>query len=442
MLNIEFNTKIIELLKTLPPSHESSKAIRLEKIKMIENELDKMETIRDEKLNELNQSIAEKSYCLVKSQDGKIKILDPDLAYSATYQERFKEFMQRSNDKKAAIDALLQFMSQLSELPEIMKLMQSKFSLIDIGAGDGVAISPVLKFFNKYGKVHYTAVEREKNFYPKLKENIELAEVEYQLYMEDFRKIEEKLINIKSNINVFMHLYSTTPPDELIAKSNSYLNVNGISTFVHNTSDTSMVTFRREFNDTFKQLTGSAKDLLKLADKDITEVIQGAVNVSNANSITTTYESILNFPTLSKGDWEQLKKIKQADYTNKYNEYSPELLAAKHLIDFILSDKLEAFSSSVRNLILDSLKEFLEKNKYQLVSYCKIQIVLSVSHTPEFLLQFNALKSKIENNESKENILPIQANMAGLSLFKPSPNLVAPEVSQEQCSQSQILVNL
>lgn len=302
--------------------------------------------------------------------------------------------MQTTNDKLKCLEALESFINSLSQLDVFAELIEKTgINLLDIGAGDGSVAVPVLKILNRAGKAKYIGVERDNKFVPQIEEKFKSAAISCKVYPNDFRKIIDLLSKEQASIALASHLYTTTKMTEFLPMIFNLLNENGVIILVHNTAKSDVIKFRSLLDN-----------LLKLDDQDYTKAITSTISQSNLVSITTTCESCFNFPKLIEEEWLTLKQIKQADYNNEYSNFSEKLSAAKNLIDFVISDKLEAFNENERNLILDKFKAFLIDNNYQFKSTCKIQVALSPKHTLECEKQFLQLKHKIEYlNEQPSN---------------------------------------
>jgi len=195
---------------------------------------------------------------------------------------------------------------------------------------------------------------------------------------------------------------------------------NGVIILAHDTNVSDAIKFRAKFGN-----------ILRLGSRDCTEEIASAFNQATLNSIATNYESCLKFPALTEEDWQKLKQIKQADYTNDYSTFSNEFQTVKNLIDFVISDKLEAFSNIERNQIIDKFRDYLIENNYQLKSTCKIQVALSPRHTLECENQFLQLKEKIECQNSIKVTTPLSLSYSG-TLYSNKQNTVTTQTQEEK----------
>lgn len=379
----------LEILKKLPASINSiDKKYRRNQVENIQSMINQglLAKFIEENLKQLNSELSTKNYQLSQDSQGNFMLLDRDIAHEISYSERFKYYTDNSSDKSKCVQALTQFTDELCQLDFISNLISEGVTVLDIGAGNGYVGTQVAKILNKAGKAHYVGVERTTQFVYNIENHLKTEKIPFTIYAQDFRKILELLSTKSTNIALASHLYTTTPMIEFLPMVFNILNENGVLILVHDTTKADAVKFRSLFGN-----------LCRLGGQDNTIEIDNAFNQSGLDSITTTYTSSLIFPNLSEHDWQSLKKIKQADYDNQYPDFSPELHAAKNLIDFVISDKLEAFNEVERNQILDQMKDFLSKHNNQFESTCKIQVALSPKHTNEFKKQFLQLKEKIEN---------------------------------------------
>lgn len=341
-----------------------------------------------EVVDELNINLQSKNCLLTKDASGRWVLLDRENTFEKSYESRFKHFLESSNDKIKCIEALAHLMKLLVDIDTTTdedgkKLIQ----LLDIGAGDGTPGLSLLSQFKSTINTKYIAVERDKHFVPLIKDKFQAAQIPHEVYGEDFRKILDTLSKTKSTIALASHLYTTTPMHEFFNMVFDLLHENGTLIMAHDSNASDAITFRCQFNG-----------LLKAGNRDCTQDIAAALEKDELRAITIPYESTLSFPRVSEEEWAQLNQIKQADYTNTYAEvYSPNLLKLKALIEFVISDKLEAFSTSERSSILEKMKSTLEEKDYQFTSICQIQVALSPKNTLRHLSRFLVLKESIEN---------------------------------------------
>lgn len=389
--------KLKIILNELPPSINAiDKELRRNHNKDVQLFLDQIIAgeLNDEDIKQMNAELNKQNYLLTKDLKGKWTLRDRSNAHESTYAARFKYYLENSNEKIKCIESLEEFTESLCQLDTFADLVdKTGVSLLDIGAGDGRVAAPMAKILNRSHKAKYIGIERDSKFIQQIEDKFESAAIPFVTYAQDFRKILQLLLKEQASIALASHLYTTTKMTEFLEMVFDILNENGVIILVHDTGDSDAVKFRSIF-----------PKILQFSNNDYTKEIDNAFQQTHLNCITTTFESSLKFPELIDEDWEILKQIKQADYDNEYTFYSDKLRTTKNLIDFIISDKLEAFNDIERNEILDRMKDFLIQNNYQFKSLCKIQVALSPKHTLECEKQFLQLKEKIErpskNNEN------------------------------------------
>lgn len=381
--------RISLLVEQLPPSiNEIDKEQRKAQTKQIQKVLEEKaaEALTDKDLEPLNGVLRDKFYTISKNHHGKLVLFDRDNAFETTYAARFNYFLQSSNDKEQCTAVLVNFISSLYGYNTYAELIHGGVSLLDVGAGDGVVGHAVAEVLNQSGKARYIAVERDGKFEDPIKAKFNASSIPYSVYIKDFREILEPLSKENSFIILASHLYTTTPMPQFFKMMFDLLKENGMVVLAHDSMTSDAMNLRHKFGT-----------LLKVSQRDCTkEIAQELSQQEYLYSITTTYESSLTFPELSEEDWAHLLTIKQADYTNEYAAFSEALLRAKNLIDFVISDKLEAFNQEQRTEILNHIRGFLAANRNQFKSTCAIQVVLSPHHTLECQQQFMQLKKKIE----------------------------------------------
>lgn len=375
---------VSQLEKLLPCNNSVKKEIRREQTKKIQDLLDKnnFPDLNKERLDEINKGLAGKNYLLIRDLKNELILKGKDNVFEETYAERYQYFLTNSNDKAQCEQALLAIVKDLSGL--LIK-EKEEINFLDIGAGDGCMALPLVKDLAQSSQVNYIAVERDGQFAPGIQQKFDAEKLPCTVYSQDFRKILEQLGQGNPAFALVSHLYTTTPMPEFFPMIVNILKENGIIVLVHDTSKSDAVDFRAKFGSALSQV-----------NRDYTKEIKQAINQLHYHSITDTYDSWLTFPNLSPNDWQSLKTIKQADYTNSYDHFSPSLKAAKNLIEFVISDRLESLSDVEREAILTQFEKTLSANNNRFKSSCKIQVVLSPKHTLECERQFLQLKEKIE----------------------------------------------
>lgn len=427
MLHQDLNEQkqsIVTALNKLPSSINTfDRAVRKEQIRKVQEALDQQDiTLTDNELQTLKKELAAKNY-LLEYKNSKWVLMDRDIAFETSYADRFKYYLQYSNDKAKCTESLEDFMTNLCQLSTYSELInKTGINLIDIGAGDGCVALPIMKLLNKANKAKYIAIERDSKFVPIIEKKFETDKISCTVYPNDIRKILEKLANDQPSIALVSHLYLPTKMTEFLPLVFKTLVKNGVIILAHESNVTDAVKFRSKH-----------ANVLLSRKTDCTDEIADAFNMLELDNINTTYESSLKFPILKEEEWKQLYQIKQADYNNDYQSLSDNFKIAKNLIDFVISSKLEAFSDEERKVILDDFQKMLTENNYQLKSTCKIQVALSPNHTLECKAQFKQLKDKIENVNTKQDEKATLSNTKSSLAY--SGSLFASSVTEKQGDQ-------
>lgn len=399
------NSRDLSFLDQLPPSINTSneeKQKRQVATKEAEQKLNQVITdLSQDELAAINARLAVKNYLLSINSEKKWVLLDRDSAFSLTYDERFVDFVSRSDDKAQEIKALDAFITQLCEFKSYTELMsKNEIKLLDIGAGDGLvglkAATLLQSKMNNKDQFNYIGIEANKKVFPGLEKNCTVEKekgMTCSVIQEDFRKIVNQLSKEPALIALVAHIYTGTKMQEFVPMVLNTLRQDGVCILVHEAAQSDAIVFRAkpEFSNILKP------------NRDWTSEVEVYFIQANPHAITTTYESTLTFPEFSQENWLDLKKIKQADYQNAYSiseGFSENFKTLKNLIEYVLSDRLEAFNDEDRNKLVDEFQLFLKERNNQIKSICKIQTVLSPNHTPQCENEFLELKKKLERRNS------------------------------------------
>lgn len=191
-----------------------------------------------------------------------------------------------------------------------------------------------------------------------------------------------------ADISVLSHVaYYTKDLDGFTQNYVEKLGKNGVAVFIHNPPDSDTNQLREKYGASIAFNTAMGIETFLGANYDM-----------NA----TTLNSRLKFPDRMADFWEPLSQV---SYDKKFTSHNPELVRAKHLLEFAVQQPLEALQEKgVLDAYLTEVKEKLASQDNSLIVKSRIQAAISTFHEEPFLeifdRSFKEMETKIAEVEA------------------------------------------